>query len=261
MSQKFARNVLPATLAAASLTVGWPGSATAATAPMSHAHITRHFDLAGGRMPENIAWEPNGGIDVSDGPTPPGPGTRRGPAPARPTPQGDPVSITVPHQDTAPEHLDPADFRFTRKTWLAATPPEVYGLVSDVTMISIWSPDVSEVRYDDGAGPRVGAWFSGRSRRGDREWTSRSQVLQADPGDAFAFVVDGLVRWRWTFSPLGTGTVAEQSWQLLGLDPVLGGTRAELEALRAHMADGVESTLVALGRWVAENGGKWARRS
>lgn len=163
------------------------------------------------------------------------------------------MSSTVPQQD-AFEHLDPADFRFSRKAWLAATPTEVYDLVSDVAMISIWSPDVSEVRYDDGHGPRAGAWFSGRSRRGDREWASRSQVLRAEPGDTFAFVVDGLVRWRWTFSPLGTGTVAEQSWQLLGLDPVLGSTRAELEALRDHMADGVGSTLVSLGRWVAENG-------
>ncbi|MCZ4120929.1 SRPBCC family protein [Streptomyces sp. H39-S7] len=163
------------------------------------------------------------------------------------------MSSTVPDQDTF-EHLDPADFRFSRKAWLAAQPSEVYGLVSDVGMISTWSSNVSDIRYDDGAGPRAGAWFGGRNRRGDREWASRSQVVQAEPGDTFAFVVDGLVRWRWTFSPLGTGTVAEQSWQLLGLDPVLGTTRAELDALLAHMADSVESTLVSLSRWVAENG-------
>ncbi|MCZ4120928.1 SMP-30/gluconolactonase/LRE family protein [Streptomyces sp. H39-S7] len=65
MSEKFARNVLLATLTAASLTVGWPGSATAAAPPLSHPHITQHFALAGGQMPENIVREPNGSLDLS----------------------------------------------------------------------------------------------------------------------------------------------------------------------------------------------------
>ncbi|NEA52998.1 SRPBCC family protein [Streptomyces sp. SID13666] len=161
--------------------------------------------------------------------------------------------MTTPNQNTL-EHLNPEDFHFSRKAWIAATAPEVYDLVSDVSMISAWSPNVSDVRYDDGAGPQAGAWFTGRNRRGDREWTSRSQVVRAEPGDTFAFVVDGLVRWCWTFRPLGTGTVAEQTWQLLGLDPVLGSNRADLETLLARMADSVETTLVSLGRWVAEGG-------
>ena len=179
------------------------------------------------------------------------------------------MSITTPDHDIpdhdipghdAPDHdtsgqLRPEDFRFARRAWIAATPARLYDLVSDVSMIGTWSPSASDVSYDDGAGPRAGAWFSGRNRRGGREWTTRAQVLRAEPGEEFAFVVDGLVRWRWTFRPLGTGAVAEQSWQLLGLDPVLGTTRADLDALSAHMADSVETTLVSLGRWVAESTG------
>lgn len=69
MSAKFARNVLVAAIAtaslAASLAVGLPGSATAATAPLSHARITQHFDLDGKQMPENIVLEPNGSVDLS----------------------------------------------------------------------------------------------------------------------------------------------------------------------------------------------------
>lgn len=171
------------------------------------------------------------------------------------------MSITTTPDRTALEHLDPEDFRFTRKAWIGATPARVYDLVSEVSMIGTWSPSASEVSYDAGAGPRAGAWFSGRNRRGDREWTSRSQVLRAEPGETFAFVVEGLVQWCWTFRPLGTGTVAEQSWRLLGLEPVLGTTRAELDALLAHMADSTETTLVALGRWVAEEGGDDRPRS
>lgn len=65
MSSKFARNMLVAAIATASLAVGWPGSATAAAPPLSHARIAEHFDLAGGQMPENIVLEPNGSVDLS----------------------------------------------------------------------------------------------------------------------------------------------------------------------------------------------------
>ncbi|MFH9469530.1 hypothetical protein ACH4LT_19965 [Streptomyces clavifer] len=44
-----------------------------------------------------------------------------------------------------------------------------------------------------------------------------------------------------------------QSWQLLRTDPVLGDTRADVEALRDHMADSAESTLLALAEWVADH--------
>ncbi|MFE3526065.1 SRPBCC family protein [Streptomyces sp. NPDC059161] len=161
------------------------------------------------------------------------------------------MSITTPDQNAC-ERLQAEDFHFTRNAWIAAAPSKVYDLVSDVSMISAWSPSASQVSYDEGAGPQAGSWFSGRNERGGKEWTSRSQVLRAQPGEEFAFVVDGLVQWTWTFQPLGTGTVVQQSWQLLGLDPVLGSTRTDLEALLAHMADSVETTLVSFARWVTE---------
>jgi hypothetical protein len=76
-------------------------------------------------------------------------------------------------------------------------------------MIATWSPNASDVGYDDGAGPHAGAWFSGRNNKGDKEWTSRSQVVEAQPGARFAFVVggadDGIVRWTWTLRPEGDG--------------------------------------------------------
>lgn len=119
--------------------------------------------------------------------------------------------------------LDTTGFAFTRRAWVPASPTAVYDLVSDVSRIGEWSPNASEVRYDLGAGPEPGAWFSGRNRRSDSGWESRSQVLTAERGAEFSFVVggldDGVVRWRWTFRAEGTGTVVEQSWQLLRMDP------------------------------------------
>ncbi|MGW7256300.1 SRPBCC family protein [Streptomyces sp. NPDC054834] len=152
--------------------------------------------------------------------------------------------------------LDAADFAFTRRAWVDAAPARVYELVSDVSAISRWSPNADDVAFDPGAGPWVSAWFSGRNRRDGKEWTSRSQIVHADSGAAFAFVVggaeNGIVRWEWTFTPQGRGTVVQQSWKLLRLDPVLGTTRSELDALRRYMTNSVETTLTALAQWLAE---------
>lgn len=159
---------------------------------------------------------------------------------------------------TGLDTVDVTGFAFTRRAWVAAPPAEVYDLVSDVSLIERWSPSASAVAYDPGDGPRVGAWFSGHNRRDDREWTTRSQVVAAAPGEEFAFVVggeeDGIVRWRWTFREDGGGTVVAQSWRLLRHVPVLGSTRAEVASLRDHMADSAESTLVALARWISTSG-------
>ncbi|QJT06280.1 SRPBCC family protein [Streptomyces asoensis] len=148
--------------------------------------------------------------------------------------------------------LEAADYAFTRSAWIATTPAVAFGLISDVSMIGTWSPSASDVAYEEGGGPWPGSWFRGRNRSGDREWASRSQVVESVPGSVFAFVVDDLVRWRWSLRAEGAGTVVEQSWQLLRLEPVLGNTREDLETLRDHMAASAEQTLVSLSRWVSE---------
>ncbi|MBO3680179.1 SRPBCC family protein [Streptomyces sp. NEAU-YJ-81] len=154
------------------------------------------------------------------------------------------------------EALDAADFAFTRRAWVDAAPARVYELVSDVSAISRWSPNADDVAFEPGAGPWVGAWFGGRNRRNGKEWTTRSQIVRADPGAAFGFVVggaeNGIVRWEWTLTPQGHGTVVQQSWKLLRLDPVLGTTHTDLDTLRRYMTNSVEITLTALAQWLAE---------
>ncbi|MFI2350718.1 SRPBCC family protein [Streptomyces sp. NPDC019443] len=167
--------------------------------------------------------------------------------------QEDTLSATTSEHDLF-EALDASGF--ARRGWVDATPARVYDLVSDVSAIGRWSPNATDVTFDQGAGPWVGAWSSGRNRKDGREWTTRSQVVRADPGGAFTFVVggaeDGIVQWSWTFHPQGRGTVVEQSWQLLRLDPVLGTTRSDLDALRDYMTNSVEATLISLAQWIAE---------
>jgi hypothetical protein len=82
-------------------------------------------------------------------------------------------------------------------------------------------------------------------------------VVKAERGVAFTFVVggadDGVVEWSWTFRGHGDGTVVGQSWRLLRLDPVLGSTRADLNALRDYMAASAEKTLASLAGWITKN--------
>ena len=63
---------------------------------------------------------------------------------------------------------------------------------------------------------------------------------------------DGIIRWEWLFTAQGTGTTVRQSWRVLRYDPVLGGTRSEVDALRDFMADSAESTLINLAAWIGE---------
>lgn len=134
--------------------------------------------------------------------------------------------------------------------------PGTYDLISDVSRIGDWSPNADAVHYDQDAGPWVGAWFSGRNRKGGKEWTTRSQIVAAEPGRRFAFTVggaqDGIIRWEWLFTAQGTGTTVQQSWRVLRYDPVLGGTRSDVEALRDFMADSAESTLINLAARIGE---------
>ncbi|MFI1925915.1 SRPBCC family protein [Streptomyces sp. NPDC020377] len=152
--------------------------------------------------------------------------------------------------------LDLAPFAFTRRCWVDAPPDSVYALISDVSLIETWSPSAGGVSYAPGDGPRAGARFSGRNRRDGREWITHSEVVRADPGTAFAFVVGGadhgIVRWDWHFHEQGRGSIVRQSWQLLRADPVLGDTLQDVRSLQNHMADSAESTLLALAEWIAD---------
>jgi hypothetical protein len=165
--------------------------------------------------------------------------------------------MRTPRPDDTLDLVDPRDYAFTRRTRVHARPNVVYDLVSNLSLMGEWSPTASEVRYDDGTGPHVGAWFSGRNARAGRTWTSRSQVCEADRGVAFGFVVGGLangiVHWRWTFRASGIGTEVSQTWRLLRTDPLLGTTRGDLDVLRDDMARSVEATLLALARWITED--------
>lgn len=104
------------------------------------------------------------------------------------------------------------DLSYSQSVVVARSPQALYDLVSDVTRTGEWSPVCAACWWDDGHGPRVGAWFTGRNELPERSWETRSQVVAADPGREFAFLVGGsLVRWGYTFAPVAQGTDARGS--------------------------------------------------
>jgi len=99
---------------------------------------------------------------------------------------------------------------------VARSPDELYAMVSDVTRMGEWSPICKACWWDEGEGPRVGAWFTGRNELPERTWETRSEVVAADPGREFAFVVLGTIaRWGYTFVPVDGGTELTESWEFL----------------------------------------------
>ncbi len=118
------------------------------------------------------------------------------------------------------------ELTFSASTVVARPPDDVYDLVSDVTRTGEWSPICRACWWDDGAGPRAGAWFTGRNETPGRMWETRSKVLTAERGREFTFVVGGsLVRWSFELEPVDGGTLLTESWQFLPDGIALFGER------------------------------------
>jgi Polyketide cyclase / dehydrase and lipid transport len=105
---------------------------------------------------------------------------------------------------------------YSESIMVARSPEDLYDMVSDVTRMGEWSPVCTACWWDDGLGPQPGAWFTGRNELPERTWETRSQVVAADRGREFAFVVGGSwVRWGYTFTPVDGGTQVTESWEFL----------------------------------------------
>ncbi|WP_229480386.1 SRPBCC family protein [Mycolicibacterium mageritense] len=161
---------------------------------------------------------------------------------------------------TATDNQGVPPLEFTDSIHVAASPETVYATVSDVTRTGEWSPVCKECWWDEGGGPEVGAWFTGRNVTPEREWQTRSQVVAAEPGREFAWEVNsGWVRWGFTLAPEGEGTRLTESWHFL--DAGLAGFRerygeeadAQIAARSAAALSGIPVTLAAI-KAVVERG-------
>jgi ribosome-associated toxin RatA of RatAB toxin-antitoxin module len=136
---------------------------------------------------------------------------------------------------------------------VAVPPDELYALVSDVTRMGEWSPICKACWWDEGDGPEVGAWFTGRNETAERTWETRSQVVAADPGRMFAWQVNnGWVHWEYAFEPEGGGTRLTERWEFrpAGIAGFHERYGSDAEAQIAQRQDaarkGIPATLAAI---------------
>ena len=150
---------------------------------------------------------------------------------------------------------------FSDSVVVARSPEELYDLVSDVTHMGDWSPVCRACWWEEeGGSARVGAWFGGRNELPERTWETRSEIVAAERGREFAFVVNGTIaRWGYTFEPVDGGTQLTESWEFLPSGQEMFrerfGDDADAQiANRAELArTGIPSTLAAIKR-AAETG-------
>lgn len=153
-----------------------------------------------------------------------------------------------------------SELRHSESILVAASPEALYDLVSDVTRTGEWSPVCVACWWDEGAGGRVGDWFTGRNVKPERTWETRSQVVAADRGREFAFLVGrGYVRWGFTLAPADGGTLLTESWEFLpdGLayfaERYGDAADAQIAARTRDALEGIPATLAAIKR-IAESG-------
>lgn len=153
-----------------------------------------------------------------------------------------------------------SDLEFSDSVVVNADADALYALVSDVTRMGEWSPQCRACWWDEGGGPTVGTYFTGRNDDGKRTWETRSRVVAADPGREFAWVVnDGWVRWGFTLEQAGAGTRLTEHWSFepKGIEGFRGryGEKADEQIdIRTRAAKaGIPVTLAAIKR-TAEGG-------
>jgi hypothetical protein len=146
-----------------------------------------------------------------------------------------------------------SSLRYSESIVVARSPEVLYDLVSDVTRMGEWSPVCQACWWDDGDGPRAGAWFTGRNELPERTWETRSQVVAADRGREFAFEVNsGWVRWGYTFTAVDSGTQVTESWEFLpaGIagfhDRYGNGAEAQIANRTEAAHQGIPATLAAI---------------
>jgi Polyketide cyclase / dehydrase and lipid transport len=151
------------------------------------------------------------------------------------------------------------DLHYSDSMIVDASPEDLYDMVSTIERMGEWSPVCTGCWWDEGESLRVGAWFTGRNETPDRTWETRSEVVAADRGRAFAFVVGGTwTKWEYTFAPSGDGALVTETWEFLPggvarFEERFGDDAWNQIANRhASAKKGIPETLIALKR-VAES--------
>ncbi|MCL2534068.1 MAG: SRPBCC family protein [Nocardiaceae bacterium] len=133
---------------------------------------------------------------------------------------------------------------------IAATPQDVWTIVSDLKRMGEWSPQCRKMRVSGEV--REGTKTFNLNRQGLLVWPTTSKVIRFEPNKAIAFRInENRSIWSYTLEPTETGTrVVERREAPTGtsqlsqflIKTVLGGA----EAFETEMVAGMNATLTRI---------------
>lgn len=136
---------------------------------------------------------------------------------------------------------------------IAATPEQVYALVSDLPRMGEWSPENTGGKWIKGAtGPAVGAKFQGTNALGKKKWKTISKVTTATPGKEFAFDVTAagmkVAGWGFSIAAAEGGSTVTHHWDdhRNALIAKLTGLALGVKDRASHNRANMEKTLEGL---------------
>ena len=103
---------------------------------------------------------------------------------------------------------------------IVASPERVWEFISDINISARFSKEFQGADWIDSDGPKEGALFQGRNRRTDvnREWETRSWVVECDAPNVFAWNVNDRdepsAKWRFELEKIPGGTRLRQRFIL-----------------------------------------------
>ncbi len=143
---------------------------------------------------------------------------------------------------------------------IAAPPTAVWPLVSDLTRMPEWSPQVRSTRLRSGLDEvGLGAQFTNKNAQVELVWVTHAEVVRYDAEKEIAFrIEENYVVWAFSLEPTADGTrltqrretpdgISELSFELT--DGFLGGQEQFTEALRAGMRQTLERIKAAAEGW------------
>ena len=114
------------------------------------------------------------------------------------------------------------------ETIAAATPSEIWAVVSDISRIGEWSHECrSGAWLDDAVEAKPGARFVGTNKVGRYTWSRTSEIVTADAPHVLAWRTEPSHRyrdsteWRIELEPHERGTRIVQTYKILAINPVM----------------------------------------
>lgn len=147
---------------------------------------------------------------------------------------------------------------------VAAPPETVWSVVSDVTRMPEWSPELRKLFVLGRREPGVGMLLLGINRRKYVAWPTTSKVVRFEPGRAVAWKTrESGATWTYELEPVEGGTrltgrrdLPKFAVATALMGPVIGGA----EGHDRELADGMRATLERIKATVEATTGTGAAR-